>query len=68
MEQIETTLETAESVLEYALTTAQRGDITEVLAKSGIGILGVFAVTAVIIFSIWLLNKFTSKKDKQDGK
>lgn len=67
MEQIETTLETAESVLDSTLATVQRADITEVLTKAGIGILGVFAVTAVIIFSIWLLNKLTSKKDKKDG-
>lgn len=67
MEQIETTLETAESVMDSALATVQSADITQVLTKAGIGILGVFAVTAVIIFSIWLLNKFTSKKDKKDG-
>ena len=38
-------------------------DMLEALPKAMIGWLGVFVVTAVIIVSVWMLNKFTGRKD-----
>lgn len=38
-------------------------DMLQVLPKAMIGWLGVFVVTAVIIASVWLLNRFSGKKD-----
>ena len=38
--------------------------VVEVLEKAGLGVISIFAVTAVIIFMIWLLNRLTSGKQK----
>ena len=38
-------------------------NMMEALPKAMIGWLGVFVVTAVIIASVWLLNKFSGKRD-----
>lgn len=35
---------------------------TEVLLKSALAYLSIFAVTGVIIFAVWLLGKATNKK------
>lgn len=38
-------------------------NLLEALPKAMIGWLGVFVVTAVIILSVWLLNRFAGKKN-----
>ncbi|MEG1426935.1 MAG: hypothetical protein RSC76_04530 [Oscillospiraceae bacterium] len=38
----------------------------QTLPIMGKGMLGIFAVTAIIILTIYLLNKFTSGKKKED--
>jgi len=48
--------------MEFALNLEQ---FLYSLTLMGKGLIGIFTVTAIIIFSIWLLNKLTSaKKDK----
>lgn len=54
--------ETAETLTE--MTTNM--PVIEVIEKAGLGIAGIFIVTGVIIFTIWLLNRLTSNK-KKDG-
>ncbi len=39
--------------------------MTDVLGKAGIGWLGVFIVTAVIVAAVYLLNALGSKNDKK---
>lgn len=36
--------------------------LVEILPYIGKGMLGIFAVTAVIVFCIWLLNKIPAEK------
>lgn len=57
---------TTSSILEDALESTTNMPISEVLEKAGLGLVSIFAVTAVIIFMIWLLNRLTSK-GKKDG-
>lgn len=52
--------------------TDTSGDVLDSLAIMGKGMLGIFLVTAVIILTVVLLNKFTAKKptpknDTQDA-
>ena len=38
----------------------------ETLPIMGKGMLGIFVVTAVLILGVWVMNRLTSKKDRND--
>ncbi len=64
METTSSILETTSSVLETTLESTTNMPVVEVLEKAGLGVISIFAVTAVIIFMIWLLNRLTWGKQK----
>lgn len=66
METTSSVLETTSSILETTLESTTNMPIGEVLEKAGLGLVSIFIVTGVIIFTIWLLNRLTSKKKKDD--
>ena len=59
-------MESTSSVLESTLESTTNMPIGEVLEKAGLGLVSIFIVTGVIIFMIWLLNRLTSRKKKDD--
>ena len=60
-------MESTSSVLESTLESTTNMPIGEVLEKAGLGLVSIFIVTGVIIFMIWLLNRLTSRKKKDDA-
>ena len=65
-------VDTVENIIEQTQETSKKfpedqsnaENALDTLEYMGKGMLGIFVVTAIIIISVFLLNKFTSKKSK----
>ena len=65
-------VDTVENIVEQTQETSKKfpedqsnaENALDTLEYMGKGMLGIFVVTAIIIISVFLLNKFTSKKSK----